>query len=125
MAEGLDNPDAYTVLDDGAVVPGTRTYEFLQGRGGQWLGGADRVADLGGSSTRIRWRWTRAGRRTRWGAMHARCSRRRRGRAQHHRRPEIGNEFDLLAEKTNGSAWLDGDETQAFSEAYAWRLPRR
>ena len=118
VAEGLDNPDAYTVLDDGAVKPGTPTYEFL------------RDAAANGWAVQIvlpTWRFldpdrlaVDSGRAAAEVALYARTLF---AAAEDLGVTiagfEIGNEFDLLAEKTNGAAWLDGDETQDYSEAYA------
>ena len=118
VAEGLDNPDAYTVLDDGAVVPGTRTYEFLRDAAAngwavqivlptwRFLDPDTLEVDAGRAADEVgRYARTLFEAADELGVTIAGF--------------EIGNEFDLLAEKTNGSAWLDGDETQAFSEAYA------
>lgn len=118
VAEDQVNPDAYTVLDDGAVRPGTPTYDFL----------LDAAAN--GWAVQIvlpTWRYLdRDTMQVDTGAAAAEVGRYARTLFEMADELgvtiegfEIGNEFDLLAEKTNGSAWLDGDETQAFSLAYA------
>ncbi len=118
VSEDKVNPDAYSVLDDGAVVPGTHTYEFL----------VDAAANGWAVSIVLpTWRFldleTMAVDSVRAAAEVAEYARTLFEAAQALGVTidgfEIGNEFDLLAEKTNGSAWLDGDETQGFSEAYA------
>ena len=118
VAEDKVNPDAYTVLDDGAVVPGTPTYAFL----------LDAAANGWAVSIVLpTWRYLDQD------TMEMDTERAAAEVTEYARSLfevadalgvtidgfEIGNEFDLLAEKTNGSAWLTGEECQVWSEAYA------
>ncbi|MCB1358206.1 MAG: M10 family metallopeptidase C-terminal domain-containing protein [Maritimibacter sp.] len=118
VAEGLGEPGAYTVLDDGAVTPGTKTYEFLRDAAAhgwavqivlptwRFLDPDTLTVDTGTAAAEVDlYARTLFGAADELGVTIAGF--------------EIGNEFDLLAEQTNGSAWLDGDATQAYSEAYA------
>ncbi len=118
VAEDQVNPDAYTVLDDGAVVPGTPTYEFL----------LDAAAN-GWAVSIVLPTWRYLDQKT----MEMDTARAAAEVTEYAQSLfavadalgvtidgfEIGNEFDLLAEKTNGSSWLTGEECQLWSEAYA------
>ncbi|MCB1338573.1 MAG: calcium-binding protein [Maritimibacter sp.] len=115
---GVAENGDFTVLDDGAVLPGTHTWEFLE----------DAAAN-GWSVTIVlpTWRFLDLGSMTMDTATAA-------AEVETFARSllaaatnlgvtidgfEIGNEFDLMAEKTNGAAQLTGAEAQAFSDAYA------
>lgn len=118
VAEDQVNPDAYTVLDDGAVKPGTPTYDFLLDAAAngwavqivlptwRYIDQGTLAVDAGTAAKEVaKYARTLFEAADALGVTIAGF--------------EVGNEFDLLAEKTNGSAWLDGEETQAWSEAYA------
>lgn len=118
VAEDQVNPDAYTVLDDGAVTPGTPTWEFL----------LDAAANGWAVSIVLpTWRFLDLD------TMQMDTARAAEEVERYVRTLfeaaddlgvridgfEIGNEFDLLAEKTNGDLWLTGEEAEGFSRAYA------
>ncbi len=118
VAEDKVNPDAYNVLDDGVVAPGSHTYEFL------------REAAANGWSVSIvlpTWRFLDPA------TMAVDVASARQQVALYAQSLfeaaaelgvtidgfEIGNEFDFLAEKLDPESRLSADEMQAFSNAYA------
>ncbi|PIE06595.1 MAG: hypothetical protein CSA74_11670 [Rhodobacterales bacterium] len=118
VSEDKVNPEAYNVLDDIVVEPGTHTYEFL------------RDAAANGWSVSIvlpTWRFldpaTMAVDATSARQQVALYAQSLFGAADDLGVQidgfEIGNEFDLLAEKLDPETRLNADEMQAFSNAYA------